>query len=880
MYEVIAVPKEQLNINLDVRNCFKDSYSDFSQKSIKEYIQKLNQFLADSFKSGYSVYQLLEARSYLIDELLKSLYKYFDLQDEKKLALIAVGGYGRSELFLCSDIDILFLYDDFNIPTDLKDKIGNLISFLWDVKLELGCSVRTIEQCIVDSNLDSTIITNLLENRFICGDKIAYQRLYQFLFKETSWSSKRFLKTKIDEQINRHHRYKDTSYTIEPDIKNNPGTLRDLQILLWIANFHFSIGNFEQMLEHKLISSFEYEEILECRDFLFKLRYALHVIVQKHDDRLTLDVQKAVAALLGFGDDGNKPVERMMRSFYRITGRVREINSMLLQILTIIIAGTNIKEQSTFINSNFVKKGHLIDVVDPQIFKNEPQKMVEIFKVIAQTDGVYGLHVNCLKLFREQRRNLKYFLIENPDCRPIFKSIFSSIAIANKALPLMHDHRLLSAYMPTWAYIEGQTQFDMFHDFSVDEHTIRTINVIYDKTVYQNSNDDILYKNIFRQISDTQVLILAAFLHDIGKGRGGHHAQKGAQIAKEFCQMHGFNQLQIKNICWLIENHLLMSAVAQRRDISDPQVIHEFAQKVSDEDKLNMLYCLSVADICGTNQKEWTSWKAMMFKQLYFLTRQYLRQGPENFPDLSLNVLENQNEALILLKKINSTRLRHFWADFKDSYFIHYSPQEIAWHAKNILNYQNQQNSPLILFAQHEDFATSVFIYKRLPLKFVSIACCMAKRKLNVISAQIDNLKNGYGLCTIKIQNQKLQPISSENLHYLRTSLIDSFNQKLEVNYKAIAKNQLFKVRTQINFLKNNAFKYTHLEISTLDRPSLLAKICLVLYNCQCLIRSAKITTTGERADDFFVITSSSGKALSDEQQKQVEESLYKALDE
>lgn len=878
MFEKLTIPK---SFNLDSPGLvcpFKGRLNEITVKAGRAYLQEFAEHLCSLFEQGFKVQSLLELRSDFIDSLLCRLYKHFGLEKFPYLALAAVGGYGRRELFLMSDIDILLLSSVDPLPADAKSAIEPFISFLWDLKLDIGSSVRTINETVMESRQDLTIETNLLERRLVAGSYLTLNLLKDALDSDTYWDPKSFLRAKIHEQIERHHSYKDTAYLLEPDIKNNPGGLRDIQVMQWIANFHFNARTLEDMLKLGLLLPTEFEELNICKGVLTAVRYALHITTRREDNRLTLDAQKSVAALLGFGTEGNAPVEHMMRIFFRSVRRIRELNSMTLQLETLRITGHLGDDSPVYIDSCFIKRGPLIDIADPEIFKAEPWRMLELFHVIARQDDVLGLHVNCLRQLREARRALNFYLIEVPRCREEFKLIIEDQNCLSTALPLMHEHRILSAYMPQWESIEGLSQFDMFHTYTVDEHIIR---VLKNLAIFSHSKEPphLLFRNIYNQLTEPVILVTAAFLHDIAKGRGGHHAQLGAREALYFCQLHGFTQYQSRLIAWLVENHLLMSSTALRRDIADPEVINNFAETMQDEEHLDLLYCLSVADIAATNDREWTSWKDTIFRRLYFSVRQALRQGLEKPQDLKLHVRENQQLALLQCRGITEENARLWWAQLPLTYFIQYTPFDIAWHTRNILRHRSLE-APLILFAQHPEVDTELFIYQHSGrFDFARAACVMAKKRLNVISAEIVQTKHNSAICSIKFQAIKGGCIDNDRLHNLRRSLLAGLNEEPNLQgLKPEAFKSPFNIPPQVEFLENSEAKHTSIEISTLDTPGLLAKIGITLKNSGCFILSARVTTTGERADDFFTIINAAGTSLDETEKMQVKGALLKAL--
>lgn len=883
MYTHICLPHKQISADLVAQQPCSCELDITNIKTGREYLSFLEERLVNFFNEGYSIAALLDYRTHYVDEMMRSLYEHFELNNLPKLAMIAVGGYGRGELFLKSDIDLLIVSQD-KLSEEAQEQISSFISYLWDLKLDIGSSVRTIDECLEKVNADLTICTNLLENRFLCGDYKVYEFLLNTISKDSTWNTKRFFHAKVAEELERHHAYKDTSYALEPDLKQNPGGIRDIHVMQWIANFHFQAKTPEDMLNLGFLSQEEYEELIESRDVLYQVRYALHVCTRREDNRLSLDCQPSVAQLLGYVGNSNEQVETMMRDLYRTLRRIRELNSMALQLEVLRITGHLGDDETQFINNDFIRRGPLIDVTSRDVFENDKSKMLEIFYLMAKHPEVVGLHVNALRLLRRTRRSLTNYLVEIPECRTIFKSILDDPKAASTAFPLMHEHRILSAYMPSWEKIEGLSQFDMFHLYTVDEHTIRVIKN-FESLSHSKDQSFTLFKHVYSQLSNPEILVVAGLLHDIAKGQGGHHAQLGAGEALYFCQLHRYTLYQTRLVSWLVYNHLMMSSTAQRRDINDPQVVNEFSKKVQDEEHLNLLYCLSVADICATNDREWNSWKDIVFKQLYFSTRQALRHGLEMPHDIKLHANENQELAIKYMRDLNEQDIRTYWSYFKPEYFIYYTPQEIAWHTRNILTFRVEDH-PLILFAQHKNTATEMLIFFREhnpKFNFAYLAYIMAQKRLSIQSAQFIRNKLNQSICTLKFQSQMGGCIDNERLHSIRIAIIKGINE--EPSLERIAKlrdnskKQIFKIPTGVNYLEDHTNEATNLEISALDQPGLLAKIGIIFDKFNLLVRSSRITTTGERADDFFSVTDRQGRPLNERTKDKLEQALIEALD-
>lgn len=882
MYTRISMPRKQTVANLVLEQPFKSDLDFTDVKQGREYLNALDEQLVSFFKQGFAVASLLEYRTFYIDQMLMQLFKHFKLHKADDVTLIAVGGYGRAELFLRSDIDLLVA--SVEQPTEeIQENISSFISHLWDLKLDIGSSVRTIAQTLQNVNADLTICTNMLETRFLCGNIHVYNDLLTTIKNDSTWNTKRFFHAKVAEELDRHHAYKDTSYALEPDIKHNPGGIRDIHVMQWIANFHFQAKTPEDMLVLDFLSKEEYEELIESREVLYQVRYALHISRFKDDNRLSLDCQPSVAELLNYTGTSNEQVETMMRDLYRSLRRIRELNSMTLQLEVLRITGHLGDDETQFLNNDFVRRGPLIDVTAQDVFENDKSKMIEVFYLMYKHPEVVGLHVNCLRLLRKARRSLTNYLVEVPECRAIFKTILQTPQAAVIAFPLMHEHRVLSAYMPSWEKIEGLCQFDMFHMYTVDEHTIRVIKSID----AMNKSDDpahALFKHVYAQLSNPEILVVAALMHDIAKGQGGHHAQLGAGESLYFCQLHRYTLYQTRLVSWLVYNHLLMSATAQRRDINDPQVVNEFTKRVQDEEHLNLLYCLTATDISATNDRAWNSWKDQVLKQLYFSTRQALRHGLEMPHDIKLHAGENQQLALKYMRDLNEQDIRTYWSYYKHNYFIYYTPFELAWHTRNILQFDGE-NKPLILFAQHDSMGTEILIHTKEMTKhfnFGYLAYILAKKKLNIQAAQFIRNKLNHSLCTVKFLSQKGGCIDNERLHSIRKALLDGIGEEPNIDQLNAQQNKnakIFKLPTQVNYIEDHTNEATNLEITTLDQPGLLAKIGITFGRFELYVRSARITTTGERADDFFSVTDRQGRPLSERTKEKLAKAICDVLD-
>ena len=819
---------------------------------------------------------LVASRAHYVDLVLSKLWHQHHL-DEYQISLVAVGGYGRKELHPYSDVDILLLTQDV-VDDALAEIISAFITQLWDVKLDIGHSVRSIKECLKQAISDVTIATNLMEMRYISGTEALVLQIQPLLNEDDFWTSEKFFLAKQNEQYQRHQQYHGASYTLEPNLKANPGGLRDIQTIGWVAKRHFMADTLEQLVEYKYLTSNEFFELIECQDYLWRMRCALHFIAGRNENRLLFDYQADVAQLMGFGDGGKLAIERMMKRFFRIISRVAELNKMLLQYFEYAILNKHDDENENRLNDDFIVVNGQIKVCNKRVFTRSPMIM-EMFLLIAEHEEIIDLHPETLRLMRNARRRLVSGLIDYERCRNIFVQLIKHPRGLGLAFTLMHRYSIIGAYLPLWRNIVGQMQFDLFHAYSVDEHSYRLIKNLYRFSQPQHSEEYPLCSKIMQRVRKPELLYFAGIFHDIAKGRGGDHAKLGAIDALNFAKVHKLNNHDGRMIAWLVEQHLLMSVTAQRRDISDPEVIKIFAEIVRDEAHLDYLYCLTVADMRATNESLWNNWKGNLLEDLYFSTKRAFRRGLEKPVDLRAKIRENQQQAFTLLQatKVNHEPLKQLWKEFKADYFLRYSPEQIAWHFQHIL--PHDKSKPLVLISPKPyRGGTEVFVYtKDEAYIFYNMVSLLGSKKLSIHDAKITTSKTGYTANTFVVLDNRNKAITDS---YLIDTLAKALNAKLSVKpehikIKPLAKRfKQFKVKTQVSFIESTRKNRTIIEIVALDHPGLLANIAAIFQKCKIQIHSAKVTTFGEKAEDVFTVSNNENEALTDQQKNGFEAML------
>ncbi len=852
-----------------------------SSKDICQLTTNFNHWIKQAFVDN-DVNDLLVARAVFVDAILNKLWYQHHL-NEHQISLIAVGGYGRGELHPYSDVDILLLTPN-SIDTELEEKISSFITQLWDIKLDIGHSVRSIKECLKQAINDITVVTNLMEMRQVAGNDTLTQQLLPLLNEDVFWTSEKFFIAKRKEQEKRHLQYHGAAYTLEPNIKASPGGLRDLQTIAWVAKRHFLADSIEELVEHHYLFPNELSELLETQDYLWRMRFALHFVAKRNENRLLFDYQTDVAKMMGFGDEGKAPVERMMKRYFITIARVAELNTILLQRFKQEIIQDSEESTSITINKDFELTNKLINTTNDRIFMRSV-KIIEMFLIIAQEPSIKGIHSHTLRLMRNARRRLVSGLLDYAQCRQIFMAILKHPRGLGLAFNLMHKHGIIGSYLPSWRNIVGQMQFDLFHAYPVDEHSYRVVKNLYQFSQKEHNHKFPLCSKIIQRVRKPEVLYLAGIFHDIAKGRGGDHAQLGAVDALMFCQSHQMSKHDSKMVAWLVETHLLMSVTAQRRDISDENVIRTFGEIVRDEVHLDYLYCLTVADMRATNESLWNSWKANLLQDLYFNTLRAFRRGLSKPVETRSKVRENQQQALDILANsdVDKKDLKALWREFRIDYFLRYSPEQIARHCQRIIGHDRSE--PLVIIsAESYRGGTEVFVFtKEKPNTFSNTVDLLGSKKLSIHDAKIISTKTGYTVNTFIILDARGKELKES---YQTQAIADALSVKLKqddfcnIPLQPIRREvKQFQFPLKVSFIDIKAKSKTMIEIITLDRPKVLASIAQVFQQLKINIHSAKITTFGEKVDDVFTISTSENIALNEEDKQILADKLTQEID-
>ncbi|MGB8408412.1 MAG: [protein-PII] uridylyltransferase, partial [Gallionella sp.] len=628
--------------------------------------------LEKSFQRHGKAARLLGAHSRLVDRYLVRIWQQLALPPH--IALVAVGGYGRGELYPKSDIDLLILLDS-EPDMALQQKLQQLIGMLWDMGMEVGHSIRTVAQCIKES-ADITVQTNLIEARLLSGDMKLFTSLHEAV--QQHLDPRQFFQAKLHEQQQRHVRFVETDFNLEPNLKESPGGLRDLQTITWISRAAGLGTRWAELARAGLISTAEARQIARHDTLLQTLRIRLHYLANRREDRLIFEFQTPLAEQMGITASANRRAsEHLMQRYYRTKVVVRQFNSILLQNLHDYLFREVPPQHG--LNERFRVVGTLLDIRDENLFEQSPGAIFELFLLMQQHPELTDLTAKTLRALWRAQVQIDAAFRRDPLNQSRFMEILRQPKGVLHALRRMNQYGILGAYIPAFGRIVGQMQHDLFHVYTVDEHILMVVRNLRRFSVPEFAHELPLCSRLMSGFARPEVLYIAGLFHDIAKGRGGDHSQLGKKDARAFCIRHQLSRDDTDLVVWLVEQHLTLSATAQKQDLSDPDVIAAFAGKIRNERYLVALYLLTVADVRGTSPKIWNAWKAKLIEDLYRATRRYLSDG--KIAD-HLDEIRNQAVTTLNLYAMPADSYQLFWAQLDDSYFLDHEAQEIAWHTR------------------------------------------------------------------------------------------------------------------------------------------------------------------------------------------------------
>ena len=837
------------------------------------------------FEAGEPVADLVHARADVIDKSLIAVWRQH--VEATGAALVAVGGYGRGELHPYSDIDVMLLLPD-DMPEAAEEGLAAFVTALWDLGLEIGHSVRTVQQCFEQASADLTVATTLMEARLLAGPEDLFTAMQAIVAPDRMWPSDEFFAEKRKEQIQRYHRYHDTAYHLEPNVKGSPGGLRDIQMIGWVAKRHFGASTLAELVDHDFLTPGQLERLEHGQEFLWRVRFGLHILTGRREDRLLFDHQKKLAHMLGYEDASyTLAVEQLMQRYYRTVMDLSRLNEMLLQLFEEAIL-MDPEAQPEPVNERFQVKNGFLQTTSDKVFLNDPSALLELFLVLQQNPEIRGVSAYTIGLLRRNLNLIDDEFRQNPRNHRLFLNILRAPEGVTHELKRMNRYGVLGLYLPAFGRIVGRMQYDLFHAYTVDEHTLFVVSNLRRFALSRFDEEFPHCSRIMQSLEKPEILYLAGLFHDIAKGRGGDHSELGAVDARAFCLEHGLSKYEAGTVAWLVEHHLALSTTAQKKDIGDPDVVNAFATLVGDPLHLDYLYLLTVADVRGTSPKLWNSWKAQLFRDLYELTRRALRRGLENPIDREQLILEKQSRARQSLNEsgVDDARIDETWTLFNASYFLRHRSSEIAWHTEWLADSDTESDVGLVDVRRrvNGDGVEAALFTPRARRTFAHATAVLDELGMTIMDARIVPLERGYSIDSfVFMELDDRVEIDESRMNKIRRSLTRVLTAQ-DDNVARVTRSmprqaRMFTTPTRIEFSAVTSGNNTVMELVAADRPGLLSSIGQVFIEQAVDIEAAKIMTIGERAEDVFYISDESGNPLDEAAQKALGDALLNKLD-
>ena len=821
----------------------------------------------------------IAARAWVMDNLLAHLWSELELPED--LSLLAVGGYGRGELHPHSDIDLLVLSEN---PVHESPSLTAFFTVLWDLNLDIGHSVRSIEQCIEAAKTDLSLMTSFMECRLLVDVAGLHSGLARALVPECVWPGVAYFRAKYAEQLERQRRFHDTEKNLEPNLKDGPGGLRDIQTLHWMVR-RLTDEDIGVLVQRGLLAPAELEVLTQGASRLSAIRYQLHLLAGRKEDRILFQYQPQLADYFGFTDDHdqNLAVEQFMQGFYRATMRVRRINQRVIQLLEHRLLGNELAAVEQ-LGEHFDVVGGLIRARDAKLFTRHPEQILEIFHLLKDRSDLQGIDVDTERAIRASLHVLDASFRDDPSHRRKFMEILRSGGDIPECLKMMHEYEVLDRYLPIFGAVTGRMQFDLFHVYTVDQHTLTVLGFVRSFFAQPDNDRFPMCGDIAARLAKPELLYLGALFHDIAKGRGGDHSELGAADAAQFCRAHELSDADAQLVVWLVENHLIMSVTAQKKDIADPQVVHEFSQKVGTRVYLDYLYLLTMADIAGTSPKLWNSWKATLLADLYRMTRVALSRGLENPAKRLEMIVDTKRSASRRLASMNVSDefAIQLWDHFPDDYFLRHSPDQIVWHTEIL-----SRGQPLPVVAVHAHAprgATEIMVYaENRDGTFASIAWVLGRLALNIIDARLFNTPDDRVIDTFLVLDNNGRPVEDPAtmeriIERLSSELTSSPSLGRERTEGPVPERMRpFMKPPKVTF-EDGPDGRTQMSLECSDRPGLLARAARILLRHSVRVHGARIATFGERVEDEFSLTDFADQPLSDDIQRRLTKALTTEL--
>jgi [protein-PII] uridylyltransferase len=851
---------------------------------LRECMERVNDVLDGLFRAGGDIQQLVEARAWAVDRLLNFAWEAL-MQDAGEMALLAVGGFGRGHLHPHSDIDLLLLHDRKTLPDPAREAIEQFVTVLWDAGFYLGHSVRNLQECYEEVAGDVSTATSLMEVRLLCGPVTLYQDLVAAIAPDRVWPAGEFFHAKFKEQQARHAQFGETAYNLEPNIKEGPGGLRDIQMISWVTKRHFGDTDLHGLVRHGFLMESEYRELVEGQRYLWRVRYALHVIAGRAEDRLLFEFQRQAAELFGYEGDpsSNEAVEHFMQGYYREVTRLERLNERLLQLFREELLGQEALPPEP-LGEDFQLVNGYLEVKDPDLFQRRPIALMELVLLLARHEFIQGVRASTVRLIVDNLHLVDEQYREDPRVLGYLLELLRQPQGVYSQLQRMNRYGLLARLIPGFGSIVGRMQFDLFHVYTVDQHILFVVRNL--RRFAYGKYREIFPRapRVFQGVRKPELLYLAALFHDIAKGRGGDHSELGAADALAFCHRLPLPEEEAELVAWLVQEHLLMSQTAQKKDISDPATVREFAAKVKTQLRLDYLYLLTVADISATSPRLWNSWKSGLLWELRQVTSRVLAQDPETPQFREQAIAQSRVAALHLLATAGVERdeIEAFWDSLPSSVFLRWSADQLAWATQEVLQAPGGHTLVALRPCEERQVSEVLIVAGDYTGLFATVTAVFDEMGLDVLSARVATGSDERSFDLFQVMNRLGEPLDTRDTRWLQDKLGEALTKQrvLEPVQRPMPRRlRPFVSPPEIHFRPGRDGRVTELEIGCTDQPGLLSKLSAAMRKSDVSIHDAMISTLGDRVEDTFYLTGRDNRPLDDAAQRSLAEAIEDILE-
>ena len=831
-----------------------ESISVHPVQGIREWLRAECANLKRSFEGTGDAVALLRNQRMVVDKCLRQTWRQVRMPGG--VALLAVGGYGRGELYPHSDVDILILLEQAP-DAATAGRLEELIGLLWDIGLEVGHSVRTVSECVAEAAKDVTVQTSLLEARLLIGSRALFSQFTDATAR--CFEAQSFFKAKRLEQEQRHAKYQDSPFSLEPNLKEAPGGLRDLQVIRWIGRASGLGHSWTELSRRGFMTGAESRQLMQCEKLLQQLRVRLHLSAGRREDRLLFDYQGGLASQMGFrGTAHRRASEILMQRYYRTAKAVTQLNAIILQNLAAAIFPES-NAPSGFINERFQVVREMLDARSPELFEEEPSAILESFVLLQQHGELKGMTAPTLRALWRARMRIDTRFRSDPINRGRFIEFLQQPKGLVHGLRRMNQFSILGRYLPSFGKVVGQMQHDLFHVYTVDQHILTVVRNLRRFTMLEFAHEYPLCSRLMAGFDRHWLLYVAALFHDIAKGRGGDHSELGRADAAAFCRTHGIHGEDAELIDFLVQSHLRMSGVAQKQDLSDPEVIDAFASLVRTERRLTALYLLTVADVRGTSPKVWNAWKAKLLEDLFNATRRRL-SGEPIVSAADIQTKQDEARRLLRLYALSDGVESELWKRLDVPYFLRHDANEIAWQTR-LLHFKVDTSEPVVkarLSPAGEGLQVMIYSPDQSFL-FASICGFFEGLGYSIVDAKIHTTRHGYALDTFQVMGTGQSPDYRHMIRLIEHELGQVLLRQAPLisPKKGRVSRQLkhFPITPEVHIRPDEKGQYSLLSVTAGDRPGLLSAIARVLAEYHVNLHTAKIVTLGERAEDVFIVS-------------------------